>query len=100
VEESLFGQLICRIEYTYDDQGRELSCVSYMDSGEIQNRTESSWDGLTETREYFSGAETVSYMTNVSTYDESGNKIFEEIRSGGELSSLTEYVYEPFEVKK
>lgn len=100
VEEALFGQLICRMEYTYDEQGRELSCVSYMDSGEIQTRTESSWDGLTETREYFSGEETVSYMTNISTYDESGNKIFEEIRSGGEVSSLTEYVYEPFEVKK
>lgn len=100
VEEHLFGQLLCRLEYTYDDQGREVSCISYLDGNEIQSRTESSWDGLTETREYFYGEETVSYMTNISTYDESGNKIFEEIRSGGEVSNLSEYVYEPFEVKK
>lgn len=100
MEESLFGELLYRVENTYDADGRVVSSVTTLSSGEIQSRTESSWDGMTETRNYYTGEETEAYMTSVVTYDAAGNVVFEETRYSGEVTSMTEYVYEPFEVKK
>lgn len=100
MEESLFGELNYRVEMTYDEQGKEISSLTTLSGGEVQSRTESSWDGLTETRNYYFGGETEPYMTSVVTYDAAGNVVFEETRYSGSVTSMTEYVYEPFEVKK
>lgn len=100
MEELLFGELNYRVEMTYNEEGKEISSVTTLSGGEIQSRTESTWDGLTETRNYYFGSETEAYMTSVVTYDTTGNVVFEQTRYGSEVTSMTEYVYEPFEVKK
>ena len=61
---------------------------------------ESHWDGLTETRYFFSGEEAEPFMVSVFTYDDAGNVVFEETRQGDTVINRAEYIYEPFEVKK
>ena len=100
LDEYLFGELMYHIRFTYDDQGRETGSTSILSSGEIQSRTESQWDGLTETRQYFSGDETEPFMVSIFTYDDQGNVVFEETRQGDMVLNRAEYIYEPFEVKK
>ena len=100
MDEYLFGDLMYHVAMEYDDQGREISSVTNLVNGEIQSRTESSWDGLTETRLYFSGTDQEPFMVSVFTYDDNGNVVFEETRQGDTVLNRAEYIYEPFEVKK
>lgn len=99
-DEYQFGEPVYHVTTTYDNQGREVSSVSTVGTGEVQSRRECSWDGLTETRCYYSGDETEPYMITVATYDDAGNVVFEQTRQGDMVISTTEYVYEPFEVNK
>ena len=99
-EETFFGELACRVEMTYDDQGREISSVSLGADGKEQSRTESAWEGLTETRKYFALGEAQPYMTSVITYDDHGNVILEENQYADGTVTMMEYTYEPFEVIK
>ena len=100
MDEYLDGDLLYHVAFTYDDQGRETGTVTSLVNGEIQSRTESQWDGLTETRYFYSGEETEAFMVSVFTYDGNGNVVFEETRQGDTVISRAEYIYEPFEVKK
>lgn len=100
MDEYLFGDLLYHVTFDYDDQGREIASVTSLVNGEIQSRTESSWDGLTETRNYFSAEETEPFMVSVFTYDDQGNVVFEETRQDEIVINRAEYIYEPFEVKK
>ena len=100
MDEYLFGDLMYHIAMEYDEEGREISSVTNLVNGEIQSRTESSWDSLTETRLYFSGTDTEPFMVSVFTYDDNGNVVFEETRQGDTVLNRAEYIYEPFEVKK
>ena len=99
-DEYLGGELLYHVTFSYDDQGRETGTVISLINGEVQSRTESQWDGLTETRYFFSGEDTEPYMVSVFTYDDAGNVVFEETRQGDTVINRAEYIYEPFEVKK
>ena len=100
MDEYLFGDLMYHVSMEYDEEGREIGSVTNLVNGEIQSRTESTWDGLTETRLYFSGQEQEPFMVSVFTYDGNGNVVFEETRQGDTVLNRAEYIYEPFEVKK
>jgi hypothetical protein len=100
MDEYLSGDLLYHVAFTYDEEGREVSSVTSLVNGEIQSRTESHWDGLTETRYFYSGEDTEPFMVSVFTYDDSGNVVFEETRQGETVINRAEYIYEPFEVKK
>lgn len=100
LDEYLFGDLLHHTAFQYDAEGREIGTVTSLVNGEIQSRTESQWDGLTETRYFFSGVETEPFMVSVFTYDDNGNVVFEETRQGDTVINRAEYIYEPFEVKK
>lgn len=100
MDEYLDGELMYHVAFTYDDEGRETGSVTSLVNGEIQSRTESHWDGLTETRYFYSGEEQEAFMVSVFTYDGSGNVVFEETRQGETVINRAEYIYEPFEVKK
>ena len=99
-DEYLGGELLYHVTFTYDDQGRETGTVIALINGEVQSRTESQWDGLTETRYFYSGQDSEPYMVSVFTYDDAGNVVFEETRQGDTVINRAEYIYEPFEVKK
>lgn len=99
-DEYLSGELLYHVTFTYDAEGRETGTVTALVNGEIQSRTESHWDGLTETRYFFSGEEADPFMVSVFTYDDAGNVVFEETRQGDTVINRAEYIYEPFEVKK
>lgn len=100
MDEYLFGELLYHVSMTYDEDGRETGSVTSLVNGEIQSRTESAWDGLTETRYFYSGEETEPFMVSVFTYDDLGNVVFEETRQGETVINRAEYIYELFEVKK
>ncbi len=100
MDEYLAGELLYHVAFTHDDQGREISSVTSLVNGEIQSRTESHWDGLTETRYFYSGEDSEPFMVSVFTYDDAGNVVFEETRQGDTVINRAEYIYEPFEVKK
>ena len=100
MDEYLFGELMNHVATVYDADGRELATTTTLVNGEIMSRTESQWDGLTETRLYFSGDETEPFMVSVFTYDDQGNVVFEETSQSGMILNRSEYIYEPFEVKK
>ena len=97
-DEYLSGTLLSHVEITYDEQGREIASVSSIADGASQSRTESTWEGLTETRKYFGMGDTEPYMTSVITYDDHGNVIIEESQYSGGSFTMMEYTYEPFEV--
>ena len=99
-DEYLAGELLYHVTFAYDAEGREIGTVISLINGEVQSRTESQWDGLTETRYFFSGEEAEPYMVSVFTYDDAGNVVFEETRQGDIVINRAEYIYEPFEVKK
>ena len=99
-DEYLAGELLYHVTFAYDAEGREIGTVISLINGEVQSRTESKWDGLTETRYFFSGEEAEPYMVSVFTYDDAGNVVFEETRQGDIVINRAEYIYEPFEVKK
>lgn len=100
MDEYLFGDLLHHVTFAYDAEGREIGSVTSLVNGEIQSRTESQWDGLTETRYFYSGQEQEPFMVSVFTYDDNGNVVFEETRQGDTVINRAEYIYEPFEVKK
>ena len=100
MDEYLGGELMYHVTFTYDDEGRETGTVTSLVNGEVQSRTESHWDGLTETRYFYSGEDTEPFMVSVFTYDGNGNVVFEETRQGETVINRAEYIYEPFEVKK
>lgn len=100
MDEYLFGDLLYHVVLSYDEEGREIGSVTSLVNGEIQSRTQSQWDGLTETRYFYSGEETEPFMVSVFTYDDNGNVVFEETRQGETVINRAEYIYEPFEVKK
>lgn len=100
MDEYLFGDLLHHTAFTYDAEGREIATVTSLVNGEVQSRTESQWDGLTETRYFYSGEDTEAFMVSVFTYDDNGNVVFEETRQGDTVINRAEYIYEPFEVKK
>lgn len=100
MDEYLFGDLLYHIAFEYDAEGREIGSVTSLVNGEVQSRTESHWDGLTETRYFYSGDETEPFMVSVFTYDGNDNVVFEETRQGDTVINRAEYIYEPFEVKK
>ena len=99
-DEYLAGELLYHVTFAYDAEGREIGTVISLINGEVQSRTESQWDGLTETRYFFSGEDAEPYMVSVFTYDDAGNVVFEETRQGDIVINRAEYIYEPFEVKK
>lgn len=99
-DEYLFGELLYHVALAYDAQGREIGSVTSLVNGEVQSRTESQWDGLTETRYFYSGEDSEPFMISVFTYDDNGNVVFEETRQGDTVINRSEYIYEPFEVKK
>ena len=99
-DEYLSGELLYHVAFQYDEQGREIATTISMVNGEIQSRTESQWDGLTETRYFYSGEDAEPFMVSVFTYDGNGNVVFEETRQGDIVINRAEYIYEPFEVKK
>lgn len=96
----LSGDLMSHETYAYNEEGREISSTSTLPSGELQSRIESQWEGLTETRLYYSGEDTEPFMISVFTYDDSGNVVFEETRQGDTVINRAEHTYEPFEVTK
>ena len=100
MDEYLGGELMYHVAFTYDAEGREIGTVTSLVNGEIQSRTESHWDGLTETRYFYSGEDAEAFMVSVFTYDDAGNVVFEETRQGETVINRAEYIYEPFEVKK
>ena len=100
MDEYLSGELLYHVSFTYDEQGREIGSVTSLVNGEVQSRTESHWDGLTETRYFYSGEDTEPFMVSVFTYDDADNVVFEETRQGDTVINRAEYIYEPFEVKK
>ena len=100
MDEYLGGELMYHVAFTYDAEGREIGTVTSLVNGEIQSRTESHWDGLTETRYFYSGEDAEPFMVSVFTYDDNGNVVFEETRQGETAINRAEYIYEPFEVKK
>jgi len=100
MDEYLDGELLYHTTFEYDAEGREIGTVTSLVNGEIQSRTESSWDGLTETRYFYSGEDAEPFMVSVFTYDDNGNVVFEETRQGETVINRAEYIYEPFEVKK
>ena len=100
MDEYLGGELMCHVAFTYDAEGREIGTVTSLVNGEVQSRTESHWDGLTETRYFYSGEDAEPFMVSVFTYDDNGNVVFEETRQGETVINRAEYIYEPFEVKK
>ena len=100
LDEYLFGDLLHHTAFEYDTEGREIGTVTSLVNGEIQSRTKSEWDGLTETRYFYSGQEQEPFMVSVFTYDDNGNVVFEETRQGDTVINRAEYIYEPFEVKK
>lgn len=100
MDEYLDGDLLHHVTFTYDQEGREVGSVTALVNGEIQSRTESHWDGLTETRYFYSGEDAEAFMVSVFTYDDNGNVVFEETRQGETVINRAEYIYEPFEVKK
>ena len=100
MDEYLGGELMYHVAFTYDAEGREIGTVTSLVNGEIQSRTESHWDGLTETRYFYSGEDAEPFMVSVFTYDDNGNVVFEETRQGETVINRAEYIYEPFEVKK
>lgn len=100
MDEYLGGELMYHVTFTYDEEGRETGTVTSLVNGEVQSRTVSHWDGLTETRYFYSGEDTEPFMVSVFTYDGNGNVVFEETRQGETVINRAEYIYEPFEVKK
>lgn len=100
MDEYLDGDLLYHVAFTYGADGREISSVTSLVNGEIQSRTKSLWDGLTETRYFYSGEDQEAFMVSVFTYDDAGNVVFEETRQGETIINRAEYIYEPFEVKK
>ena len=100
LDEYIFGDLLHHTAFEYDAEGREIGTVTSLVNGEIQSRTTSEWDGLTETRYFYSGQEQEPFMVSVFTYDDNGNVVFEETRQGDTVINRAEYIYEPFEVKK
>ncbi len=100
MDEYLFGDLMYHVSMEYDEEGREVRSVTNLVNGEIQSRTESHWDGLTETRYFYSGEDAEPFMVSVFTYDGNGNVVFEETRQGDTVLNRAEYIYEPFEVKR
>ena len=100
MDEYLGGELMYHVAFAYDAEGREIGTVTSLVNGEIQSRTESHWDGLTETRYFYSGEDAEAFMVSVFTYDDAGNVVFEETRQGETVINRAEYIYEPFEVKK
>ena len=100
MDEYLGGELMYHVAFTYDAEGREIGTVTSLVNGEVQSRTESHWDGLTETRYFYSGEDAEPFMVSVFTYDDNGNVVFEETRQGETVINRAEYIYEPFEVKK
>ena len=100
MDEYLGGELMYHVAFTYDAEGREIGTVTSLVNGEVQSRTESHWDGLTETRYFYSGEDAEAFMVSVFTYDDNGNVVFEETRQGETVINRAEYIYEPFEVKK
>ncbi len=99
-DEYLSGELLYHVTFAYDAEGRETGTVTSLVNGEVQSRTESQWDGLTETRYFYSGEDAEPFMVSVFTYDDNGNVVFEETRQGDTVINRAEYIYEPFEVKK
>ena len=100
MDEYLSGDLLYHVAFQYDDEGREVATTTSLVNGEVQSRTESHWDGLTETRYFYSGQDKEPFMVSVFTYDDNGNVVFEETRQGDTVINRAEYIYEPFEVKK
>jgi hypothetical protein len=100
MDEYLGGELMYHVTFAYDETGREIGTVTSLVNGEVQSRTESHWDGLTETRYFYSGEDAEPFMVSVFTYDDNGNVVFEETRQGETVINRAEYIYEPFEVKK
>lgn len=98
-EEYLDGELISRVAFSYDEKGREVSSVSYDPEGSVMTRTESAWEDSTETVTY-SDVDGYVYLTSVTTYDPEGNITFREDQYEGGGATITEYTYEPIEIKK
>lgn len=100
MDEYLSGDLLYHTTFAYDAEGREIATTTSLVNGEVQSRTESTWDGLTETRYFYGGEDAEPFMVSVFTYDGNGNVVFEETRQGDAVINRAEYIYEPFEVKK
>lgn len=99
-DEYMNGELLSHVEMVYDDQGREISSQSTVAGGASQSRTVSTWEGLTETREYYGMDNDEPYMVSVITYDDHGNVLLDQSQYAGGNFTMMEYTYEPFEVTK
>lgn len=98
-EEVLSGELYGTSQMTYDENGNCTGSIVYAADGSVQSRTESIWEGSTETR-FCYDADDVAYLTSVITYDETGNITFQENQYSGGSTTMTEYTYAPIEIKK
>lgn len=97
-DEYMNGELLSHVEMEYDEQGREISSQSTVAGGASQSRTVSTWEGLTETREYYGMDNDEAYLVSVITYDDHGNVILDQSQYAGGGFTMMEYTYEPFEV--
>lgn len=98
-EEILSGELYGTSQMTYDENGNCVTSVIYAPDGSVQSRTESIWEGSTETR-FCYDADDVAYLTSIITYDDAGNITFQENQYSGGSTTMTEYTYAPIEIKK
>lgn len=99
-EEYMGAVMMSQVAFEYDSQGREIASTSTVAGGASQSRTVSTWEGLTETREYYGSGDEAPYLVAVITYDDHGNVILEQSQYAGGDYALMEYAYEPFEVTK
>lgn len=97
-DEYMNDELLSHVEMEYDEQGREIASHSTVAGGASQSRTVSTWEGLTETREYYGMDGDEPYMVSVITYDDHGNVILDQSQYAGGGFTMMEYTYEPFEV--
>ena len=97
-DEYMNGELLSHVEMEYDEQGREIGSRSSSFGGASQSRTVSTWEGLTETREYYGMEMEDAYLVSVISYDDHGNVILEQSQYNGGGFTMLEYTYEPFEV--
>lgn len=93
------GNLIGWTEETYDAENRVVSGTYYGPDGEKLEYREITWEGTTETRLTYDSEGTL-IMSDVTTYDSEGRITLVESQYYGGTITMTEYIYEPYEIQK
>jgi len=92
-------EVLYRTTYSYSQEGELTGSKDYDMNDNCTGSMEITWEGSTKTVTYWDMTGEV-YLTDVTTYNASGEPtLSESVYADGEVIT-TEYIYEPYEIQK